>query len=140
MKTKNTKPGVVKKTAPIKKNNVEQIDLTNIENPKPKAGLGDLIKTVTNALGIETCDKCEERRLKLNKFFPFLRNVKRNLTDEEVKAVLEMESTKNIPDSIYFLKVFNEVYGLKQKPCQCPSIYRDLLNKLVMQVKYQEIE
>lgn len=140
MNTKNTKPGVVKKTAPIKKNNVEQIDLTNVQEKEVISGLGDVIKTVTSVLGIKSCDDCEQRRLKLNKLFPFLRNVKRNLTDEEVKAVLEMDAKKNIPDSIAFLKMFNEVYGLKQKPCQCPSIYRDLLSKLVMQVKYQAIE
>lgn len=34
-------------------------------------GLGDAIKEVTDALGIEQCDKCKERQSKLNRLFPF---------------------------------------------------------------------
>lgn len=33
--------------------------------------LGDAIKTVTDALGIEQCDKCKERQSMLNRLFPF---------------------------------------------------------------------
>lgn len=34
-------------------------------------GLGDAIKKVTEAVGIEQCDKCKERQSKLNRLFPF---------------------------------------------------------------------
>jgi hypothetical protein len=34
-------------------------------------GLGDAIKKVTDALGIEQCDECEKRQSKLNRLFPF---------------------------------------------------------------------
>jgi len=33
-------------------------------------GLGDIIKRLTNAVGVKTCSKCEERRKKLNSMFP----------------------------------------------------------------------
>lgn len=33
-------------------------------------GLGDLIAKVTQAVGIEPCQGCEERKAKLNKLFP----------------------------------------------------------------------
>ena len=34
-------------------------------------GLGDAIKVVTDALGIEQCDNCQKRQSKLNRLFPF---------------------------------------------------------------------
>lgn len=33
-------------------------------------GLGDVIATMTKAVGIQPCAACEERRLKLNRLFP----------------------------------------------------------------------
>ena len=38
---------------------------------QPSQGLGDVVKKVTNAIGIPTCNKCEERRKKLNRIFPY---------------------------------------------------------------------
>jgi hypothetical protein len=50
-------------------------------HPKPKivvpvpikgqVGAGDVVKKVTNALGIKTCSPCEERRKRLNKTLAF---------------------------------------------------------------------
>jgi hypothetical protein len=34
-------------------------------------GLGDTIEKIASALGIKKCKSCEERRKKLNKFFPY---------------------------------------------------------------------
>jgi pantoate kinase len=31
-------------------------------------GLGDVVKTITNAVGLRTCDGCERRRRALNRF------------------------------------------------------------------------
>ena len=36
-------------------------------------GLGDAIKAVTQVLGIEQCEKCKERELRLNKLYPWLK-------------------------------------------------------------------
>jgi hypothetical protein len=33
-------------------------------------GLGDIIKRLTNAVGIKTCSKCEKRRKRMNEMFP----------------------------------------------------------------------
>jgi len=33
-----------------------------------RIGLGDVIKKITNALGLETCSACEARRRKLNRW------------------------------------------------------------------------
>ena len=44
-------------------------------------GLGDIVKRLTNAVGIKTCSKCEERRKKLNSKFP----IKKDQTHPEDK-------------------------------------------------------
>jgi len=51
------------------------------ENPPPKVmlplplsepvGAGDLVKKVTDALGIRPCSKCEQRRRRMNRAFAF---------------------------------------------------------------------
>jgi|TARA_Y100000310_G_C20323051_1_gene641688 hypothetical protein len=41
------------------------------ENLLKSRGIGDTVKKVTNAVGIPTCNKCEERRKKLNRMFPY---------------------------------------------------------------------
>ena len=38
---------------------------------KKITGLGDVIATITSAIGIEPCEGCNERKEKLNKLFPF---------------------------------------------------------------------
>lgn len=127
-----------KKISQQKKN--ESVDLTKETSKEPVKGLGDVIKSVTSALGIETCEKCEERRQKLNKAFSFLKTVKRELTDEEVESLLLMEANKRIEDGITFVNLYNDVFGTRVKPCNCPSIYKELLSKLVMQIEYQKIK
>ena len=138
MATTNKNKKIAQQKAIAIKN--ESVDLTKETSKEPVKGLGDVIKSVTSALGIETCEKCEERRQKLNKAFSFLKTVKRNLTDEEIESLLLMEANKRIEDGISFVKLYNDVFGTNLKPCNCPSIYKELLSKLVMQIEYQKIQ
>lgn len=105
----------------------------------PLTGVGDVIAKVTTFFGVEPCADCLMRKAKLNKMFSFLRSVQRDLTADEIKYVYEIERTKYVPDGNAFVALFNEIYGTKQKPCNCPGIYKDILEKMVMQIKYQEI-
>lgn len=36
-----------------------------------RRGLGDTVAALASAVGIETCESCEERRAKLNRMFPY---------------------------------------------------------------------
>jgi hypothetical protein len=38
----------------------------------------DVVKSVTNFFGIIPCDACEERRVLLNKLFPFIKDAADN--------------------------------------------------------------
>ena len=118
----------------------ESVDLTKETSKEPVKGLGDVIKKITDTLSIPTCEKCEERRQKLNKAFSFLKTVKRDLTDEEIESLLLMEANKRIEDGASFVKLYNDVFFFFLKPCNCPSIYKELLSKLIMQIEYQKIQ
>jgi len=65
---------------------------------KKTKGLGDVIETITESIGIEKCNKCEERKTWLNVNFPF--NKPKPLNDEQ-KQRIQTEP----------LKVYNEVFG-----------------------------
>ena len=71
-------------------------------------GIGDDIAKLTSAIGIdklakkvlgEDCNKCEERRKKLNQLFPHFKNI-RQFTEDELKIYDEVipliEKTNNI--------------------------------------------
>ena len=126
----------------IKTNKVEPSEVKLGETPieKTSIGLGDVIKKITDTLSIPTCEKCEERRQKLNKAYSFLRAVKRDITDEEIEYLKDIESRKKIDNSQKFVNLFNEIFGTRQTACECPSLMRDLLGKLLMQIEYQNIK
>ncbi len=126
----------------IKTNKLETSEVKLGETPieKTSIGLGDVIKKITNTLSIPTCEKCEERRQKLNKAYSFLRAVKRDITDEEIEYLKDIESSKKIDNSQKFVNLFNEIFGTRQTACECPSLMRDLLGKLLMQIEYQNIK
>lgn len=127
---------------PIKKTvakTVEPVSIEGVEVKAPLTGVGDVVAKVTSFFGIEPCSDCEERREKMNQLWSFLKNVRRELTDDEITYLREIERTNNVPNGEVFVQLFNEIYGTSQKSCQCPSIYRDILNKMIMQVIKQEI-
>lgn len=101
--------------------------------PKKIKGVGDIIATVTDAVGIEPCEGCKKRQEKLNKMFPigalelndnereylgtFFETEKKELNKEEQKELLE----------IYF-----RTYRIKPfEPCNgCPGVWKSIINKL----------
>lgn len=61
---------------------------------KPIEGFGDVVKKITNFLGIETCDACEERRKKLNDLFPYTKSKK--LNNEQIEFIKRIRSIREI--------------------------------------------
>jgi hypothetical protein len=80
-----------------------------------------------------------EGKQKLLNFFPFLRNVKRELIEAEVELMKEIYSSKKVTDVKHFFQLYNEVMGAKSQACQCPSIIAGMVEKLITIVKYQEV-
>ncbi|MFC4477398.1 hypothetical protein [Flavobacterium chungangensis] len=93
-------------------------------------GAGDLVKVVTNTLGIEQCEGCIKRQDQLNKLIPF---GKYELTDDD-KLFLKRIENKLITSSVdrdYLFQIYNLVFPEKVKPCFCQDIMTSMIEKLL---------
>lgn len=87
-------------------------------------GLGDVVKKVTNFIGIETCPECEERRKILNEMFPFIKKAK-ELTESEIAFLKRIKPQNFIgSEDIKFLyATYNRVFNKKLDACfSCSGI------------------
>lgn len=100
---------------------------------KKITGLGDVIAAVTTAIGIEPCEGCEKRQVKLNKLFPFGVKELTNTQKEYLQKFfikehdeLSTEQQKEI-SGIYF-----EAYQVKPFiPCHgCSGVWKSFIKKL----------
>lgn len=95
------------------------------------AGLGDIIKIVTTAVGIEQCDKCKERQAQLNKAFPFTK-VAKELTDDNILFLkrIRIATTIGSSDRKEIFDLYNRVLSKKLMSCSCPGIIMQILTEL----------
>lgn len=95
------------------------------------AGLGDLIEKATSALGIEKCESCEQRRINLNRMFPWLKS-NRDFTKEEVAFVNRIKSNPVIQsedlDRLFIL--YNDVFSSKLEKCVCSGLVGKMVERL----------
>lgn len=129
-----------KKKIKEKINIEETIDISNVEVEQEVRGLGDIIKKVADTLSIPTCEDCEQRRLKLNKMFPFTKTAKRELTESEIEFVNGIGTKLTTDDRMELGRIAEEVLGGKVRHCQCPSMYKQLIDRLKIQIEYQNIK
>jgi hypothetical protein len=94
-------------------------------------GLGDVVKSVTNFFGIIPCDACEERRVLLNKLFPFIKDAA-EITQDEINFLKRIVSSNVIgaEDGNQVFAIYNRVYNENLTPCNCGSIILELREKL----------
>jgi len=101
-------------------------------------GLGDSVEKVLKATGIDKVAKkvlgddcgCEERKQKLNKMFPY----SRQMTEDEIKIYEEvMARTKGTitgSDQALIIKIYNKVFNTNKKPSSCGSCVKETLAKI----------
>jgi len=100
-------------------------------------GLGDVIEITASALGIEKCDKCEERRLELNRFFPFTKAQDiEPLSERELEILDDMDKSRTLKQEymIEFFDSYNRRFIRNKsqyvEPCQCPGVIKAFKEKL----------
>ena len=105
---------------------------------KKSKGLGDTISKITEATGIDKVAKkilgddcgCEERKQKLNKMFPY----SRQMTEDEIKIYEEViartKGTITGSDQALIIKIYNKVFNTNKKPSSCSSCVRETLAKI----------
>lgn len=101
--------------------------------PKKIKGLGDVVATVTDALGIEQCDGCKQRQDKLNKLVPF---GTKDLTEEQktyLQEFFSVEHTELSPtQQKELIGIYFDVYQIKPfDPCTgCSGVWKSIIKKL----------
>jgi hypothetical protein len=110
------------------------------KNPR---GLGDVVKAVTDTLGIEQCEGCQERQFTLNRLFPFKR-VTKEMTDSDKQTfnefmqrkgnrVIEGKVTTIEADDVRLLNdLYLTYFGLDNSGCpNCSNIHKTVINDLL---------
>jgi len=94
-------------------------------------GLGDLIAKVTDSLGIEKCEGCENRQDKLNHLMPWLK-VSRELTEDEKEFIRFIQQKQIIQsnDVNRLFVLYNDIYYAKNKRCNCPELIGKMIQRL----------
>lgn len=144
---KETKPKAKTTKATKATKAKETIDITVDDNTQTKIesfGLGDTIEKITSVLGIKKCEACEQKRKKLNKFFPWL--TKENLPElspEEIELVLRVRETPQsvANDDVNLLfETYNRIFSptRKLKKCQCSGLLRMIIERLELMVPETE--
>ena len=117
------------------------------QDEKPD-GLGDVVKSITKATGIDKLVKwiagddcgCKERQKEFNKMFPFQKP--NCLTEEEYEWLTSFIRTKKIrvtfDERQHLFEVYNRVFGTKLQPTSCPSCITNMINKLKAILKTYE--
>jgi hypothetical protein len=103
--------------------------------PRPKKikGLGDVVATITSAVGIEPCEGCKKRQEKLNRLFPIGTE---ELTEGEAKYLLKFfasgKTTLTQKDQNELLEIYFRVYRIKPVTiCSgCPGVWKSIIKKL----------
>lgn len=111
------------------KNNKKKEETT--EQDLGIGGLGDAIKAVTEALGIEQCEKCKERQSRLNRLFPWLK-ASRDVTQEERELMERINAKPTIEndDVNALFKLYNELFGTKVSRCNCPGLIAKMIERI----------
>ena len=105
---------------------------------KKSKGLGDSVEKVLKATGIDKVAKkilgddcgCEELKQKLNKMFPY----SRQMTEDEMKIYEEViartKGTITGADQAILVKIYNKVFNAKKQTSSCSSCVQSTLTKL----------
>jgi hypothetical protein len=107
----------------------------------PSAGLGDTVAKITEFLGIEKCEPCEERRKKWNKKFPWL--TPEDLDKLEGDDAQLLARVKKTPHAVQnddvnaLFSLYNKVFSPKRpiKRCSCPGLLRTIVERLDLLVQ-----
>tara|TARA_R110000868_G_scaffold203335_2_gene451167 strand:- start:1264 stop:1602 length:339 start_codon:yes stop_codon:yes gene_type:complete len=95
-------------------------------------GLGDGIKVITEALGIEQCNKCKERQQLLNRLFPF-KNAKAPTEEDDIFLTTVFKWYKGLPikkskieDIRKCEQIWIRLFNVKTEACKsCSATYQN---------------
>jgi len=101
------------------------------EQKLESSGLGDLVSSITQTLGIPECEPCKRRKEALNKAFPWLK-ASRDITEEEIDFIKKITSTHtlNNDDVNNLFRLYNDIFSSKLSRCACPGLIAKMIQRL----------
>ena len=96
-------------------------------------GLGDVVATITTAVGIEPCEGCNKRKDQLNRLFPF--GIEEFTKEEKIYLgtfFAEDKGELNKQDQKEILDIYFRVFRVKPfDPCvNCSGVWKSIIGKL----------
>lgn len=107
------------------------------DKPVVKTGLGDVIENITDSLGITKCEPCEERKKRLNDYFPFTRK-SRKPTSEDISffnKCIKSGTVKEV-DKKEFSTRYKRIFRKTFTHCNCIAKYNTAFNEIKTIVEY----
>lgn len=101
--------------------------------PKKIKGLGDVIATITDAVGIEPCEGCKKRQDILNKLVPFGTRDLLEGEKEYLQGFFSVEHDELTPtQQKELIAIYFDVYQIKPFiPCTgCSGVWKSIIKKL----------
>ena len=93
-------------------------------------GLGDLIAKVTDGLGINKCQKCEDRQSRLNRLFPWLK-ASRDVTEVEIELMGRINKQLLDSDMINLFNLYNELFNSELSLCtDCTGLIKKMIERI----------
>jgi hypothetical protein len=95
------------------------------------SGLGDMIASITSAVGIEPCGACNRRKEALNRLFPWLK-ASREVTEEELDFIKKITSTNTLQsdDVNRLFSLYNDIFSSKLQRCNCSGLISKMIQRL----------
>lgn len=94
----------------------------------------------TKATSSEPTVEDKGRQEKMLKMFKYLKRTKRNLDLDEVEFVQKIGRQLSTEERYKLGDIYTQVYGIKVRHCLCPAMYKQFIDRLKMQIEYQELE
>lgn len=114
----------------------ETIVIDNNTTSTSLSGFGDVIKLFTSLFGLDTCDKCEERRVRFNRKFAFVRKGKL-INDEDILFLQSVGNMISKEQQERIIAIYNYVYSDNQEVCYCAGLFKSIIDKLNIQIDRQ---
>ena len=114
----------------------ETIVIDNNTTSTSLSGFGDVIKLFTSLFGLDTCDKCEERRVRFNRKFAFVRKGKL-ISDEDILFLQSVGNEISKDQQERIIAIYNYVYSDNQEVCYCAGLFKSIIDKLNIQIDRQ---
>jgi hypothetical protein len=109
-----------------------------MKEKKTSIGLGDSIEKITEATGIKKVVKflfgedcgCEERKVKLNKWKPYIKCLKQREYNYLHKWFQHNKDVVSFQERTMLIEIYNRVFNKRQKDTRCSSCMKGIINDL----------